>query len=196
MVKENCQHTPNQNFKKQRKIKLQHATWESPRKNCGKKAHHKIKKKHHIAVPSGAWRSIFSGDQRCLNHSTDLHNISLSLWWPLWEINSFSLEAIWISHILHYSKFLFLTALINIFLLTFCSHKTCYKSFAIPIAYKGYDGCPSHHKFPQAKLKFPLDLPKKHQPLSSSRTPWNSHTLLFLLIFDFSHIRRSSHENC
>jgi uncharacterized cysteine cluster protein YcgN (CxxCxxCC family) len=54
MVKENCQHTPNQNFKKQRKIKLQHATWESPRKNCGKKAHHKIKKKHHIAVPSGA----------------------------------------------------------------------------------------------------------------------------------------------
>jgi hypothetical protein len=54
MVKENCQHTPNQNFKNQRKIKLQHATWESPRKNCAKKAHHKIKKKHHIAVPSGA----------------------------------------------------------------------------------------------------------------------------------------------
>jgi hypothetical protein len=36
----------------------------------------------------------------------------------------------------------------NISLLTFCSHKTCYKSFAIPIAYKGYDGCPSHHRFP------------------------------------------------
>jgi hypothetical protein len=42
-----------------------------------------------------------------------------------------------------------------------CSHKTCYKSFAIPIAYTGYDGCPSHHRFPQAKLIFPLDLPKK-----------------------------------
>jgi hypothetical protein len=53
-VKENCQHTPNQNLKKQRKIKLQHVTWESPRKNCAKKAHHKIKKKHHIAVPSRA----------------------------------------------------------------------------------------------------------------------------------------------
>jgi hypothetical protein len=69
-----------------------------------------------------------------------------------------------------------LPALINIFLLTFWSHKTCYKSFAIPIAYTGYDGCPSHHRFPQAKLIFPLDLPKKHQPLSSSRSPWNSHT--------------------
>ncbi len=53
-----------------------------------------------------------------------------------------------------------------------CSQKTCYKSFAIPIAYTGYDGCPSHHRFPQAKLIFPLDLPKKHEPLSSSR--WNS----------------------
>jgi len=73
-------------------------------------------------------------------------------------------------------KFLLLTALINIFLLTFWSHKTCYKSFAVPIAYTGYDGCPSHHRFPQAKLIFALDLPKKHQPLSSSRSPWNSHT--------------------
>jgi hypothetical protein len=75
-------------------------------------------------------------------------------------------------------KFILLTALINIFLLTFCSHKTCYKSFAIPIAYTGYDGCPSHHRFPQAKLIFPLDLPKKHEPLSSSRSPWNSHSSL------------------
>jgi hypothetical protein len=41
-------------LKKQRKIKLQHVTWESPRKNCAKKAHDKIKKKHHIAVPSRA----------------------------------------------------------------------------------------------------------------------------------------------
>jgi hypothetical protein len=82
-------------------------------------------------------------------------------------------------------KFLSLTALINIFLSTFWSHKTCYKSFAIPIPYTGYDGCPSHHRFPQAKLIFPLDLPKKHQPLSSSRPPRNSHTLLSLL-FDFS----------
>jgi len=57
-------------------------------------------------------------------------------------------------------------------LLAHCSHKTCYKSFAIPIAYTGYDGCPSHHRFPQGNLIFPLDLPKKHQPLSSSR--WNS----------------------
>jgi hypothetical protein len=53
-VKENCQHTPKQNKKKQRKIKLPHVTWESPRKNCAKKAHHKINKTHHIAVPSGA----------------------------------------------------------------------------------------------------------------------------------------------
>jgi hypothetical protein len=36
--------TPKQNFKKQRKIQLQHVTWESPRKNCAKKAHHKSKK--------------------------------------------------------------------------------------------------------------------------------------------------------
>ncbi len=75
-------------------------------------------------------------------------------------------------------KFLLLTALISIYLITFWSHKTCYKSFAIPIAYTGYDGCPSHHRFLQAKLIFPLDLPKKHQPLSSSRSPWNSHTSL------------------
>jgi hypothetical protein len=71
------------------------------------------------------------------------------------------------------------------YLLTFWSHKACYKSFAIPIAYTGYDGCPSHHRFPQAKLIFPLDLPKKHQPLSSPRSPWNPHTLLSLLS-DFS----------
>ncbi len=45
-----------------------------------------------------------------------------------------------------------ITALKYSFLLTFCSHKTCYKSFAIPMAYTGYDGCPSHEKFPQAKL--------------------------------------------
>jgi hypothetical protein len=32
----------------------------------------------------------------------------------------------------------------------------------------GYNGCPSHHRFPQAKLIFPLDLPNKHQPFSSS----------------------------
>jgi hypothetical protein len=31
-----------------------------------------------------------------------LHNISLSFRWPFWQISSFSLEAIWISHILHY----------------------------------------------------------------------------------------------
>jgi hypothetical protein len=39
-------------FKKAKKN--QASTWESPRKNCAKKAHHKIKKKHHIAVPSRA----------------------------------------------------------------------------------------------------------------------------------------------
>ncbi len=80
-------------------------------------------------------------------------------------------------------KFLLLTALINVFLLTFCSRKTCYKSFAIPIACTGYDGCPSHHRSPQAKLIFPLDLARKHQLLFSSRTPWNSHTLFFLSLF-------------
>jgi hypothetical protein len=53
-VNENCQHTPKQNLKKQRKIKLQHVTRESPRKNYAKKAHHKVKKKHHIAVTSRA----------------------------------------------------------------------------------------------------------------------------------------------
>ncbi len=94
--------TPKQNLKNQRKIKLQHVTCKSPKKNCAKKAHHKVKKKHHIAVPSRAWRSIFSGYQRCVNHSRDLHNISFSFWWPLWKINSFSLEAMWISHISHY----------------------------------------------------------------------------------------------
>jgi hypothetical protein len=39
-------------------------------------------------------------------------------------------------------KFLLLTALTNIFLLSFCSQKTCYNSFAIPKAYTGYEGCP------------------------------------------------------
>jgi hypothetical protein len=52
-VKENCQH-PNKKNLKQKKIKLQDVTWESPRKNCAKKAHHKIKKKPHIVVRSRA----------------------------------------------------------------------------------------------------------------------------------------------
>jgi hypothetical protein len=52
-VKENCQH-PNKILKKKRKIKIEHLTLESPRKNCAKKAHHKIKKKHQVAVPSRA----------------------------------------------------------------------------------------------------------------------------------------------
>jgi hypothetical protein len=46
--------THKQNKKSKEKIKLQHVTWKSPRKNCAKKAHDKIKKKHHIAVPSRA----------------------------------------------------------------------------------------------------------------------------------------------
>jgi hypothetical protein len=41
-------------------------------------------------------------------------------------------------------------------------------------------GCPSHRRFQQAKLIFPLDLSKKHQLLSSSRSPWNSHSVIFL----------------
>jgi len=76
-------------------------------------------------------------------------------------------------------KFPLLAAFINIFLLSFWFHKTCYKSFAIPMAYTGYDGCPSHHRFLQAKLIFPLDLSKKHQPLFSSQSPWNSHFIFF-----------------
>ncbi len=36
-VKDNFQHTPKQNSKKQRKIKLQHVTWESPRKTVQRK---------------------------------------------------------------------------------------------------------------------------------------------------------------
>ncbi len=76
------------------------------------------------------------------------------------------------------SFILLVSALINIFLLTFWSHKTCYKSFAIPIANTGYDGCPSHHKFPQAKLIFPLDLPKKIKLFPLHDLPWNSHSSL------------------
>jgi hypothetical protein len=68
-------------------------------------------------------------------------------------------------------KFPLLVAFINIFLLSFWSHKTCYKSFAIPIAYTGYDGCPSHYRFPQAKLIFPLDLSKKINPFSCHNPP-------------------------
>jgi hypothetical protein len=43
-VKVNFQHTPKQNFKKQRKIKLQHVIWESPRKNYAKKVHHRLRR--------------------------------------------------------------------------------------------------------------------------------------------------------
>jgi hypothetical protein len=53
-VKDNRQHPNKKLKKKQRIIKLHCVTWESPRKNCEKKAHHKIKKKHHIVVASGA----------------------------------------------------------------------------------------------------------------------------------------------
>jgi len=84
-------------------------------------------------------------------------------------------------------KFFLLTALISIFLLTFRSHKTCYKSFAIPIAYTEYDGCPSHHRFPQAKLIFPLDLPKKHQIFFTNSLEFSHFSLtpfrLFLQMF-------------
>jgi hypothetical protein len=59
---------------------------------------------------------------------------------------------------------------------TFWSHKTCYKSFAIPIAYTGYDGCPSHHVIPQAKLIFPARSPQK------TSTPF-----LFTISLEFSH---------
>jgi hypothetical protein len=45
---------PNKILKSKFKIKLQHETWESPRKNCAKKAHEKIEKKHHITLPSRA----------------------------------------------------------------------------------------------------------------------------------------------
>ncbi len=36
------------------------------------------------------------------------------------------------------------------------------------------------------KLNFPLDLSKEHQPLSSSGSPWNSHSLFLLLLRLFS----------
>jgi hypothetical protein len=52
-VKENFQHL-NKIKKTKKKIELQRVTWESPTQNCAKKAHHKIKKKHHIAMPSRA----------------------------------------------------------------------------------------------------------------------------------------------
>jgi hypothetical protein len=45
---------PNKILKKQRKTKLQHVTWKSSRNNCAKKANDKMKKKHHIVVPSKA----------------------------------------------------------------------------------------------------------------------------------------------
>jgi hypothetical protein len=51
-VKENCRH-PNK-LKKGKEIKLQHVTWESPRKNSAKKAHDKIKEKHHNILTSRA----------------------------------------------------------------------------------------------------------------------------------------------
>jgi hypothetical protein len=52
-VKENCQQ-PNKILQSKEKSNLKHVTWESPRENCAKKAHDKIKKNHHIAVPSRA----------------------------------------------------------------------------------------------------------------------------------------------
>jgi len=52
-VKENCRHPSKIKIKK-KKIKLQHVTWETPRENSAKKAHDKIKKKHHIVVTSKA----------------------------------------------------------------------------------------------------------------------------------------------
>jgi len=141
-------------------------------------------------VPSRAWRRIFSRDQRCLNFSTGMHNISLSFWPPLWKINSFFAWGHLNFPYFTQLKFLLLTALIYIFLLTFWSHKTCYKSFAIPRTYTGYDGCPSRHRFPQAKLIFPLDLPTKHQPLSCSRSPWNSQSLANALCRFLGHEKR------
>jgi hypothetical protein len=116
----------------------------------------------------------------------------------LWKINSFFAWGHLNFSYFALLKLLLLTALINIFLAAFWSHKTCYKSFAIPIAYRGYDGCPSHHRFPQAKLIFPLDLPKKHQPFSSS--PWNflefSHFSLLTPFSTFLTERRSSRKTC
>jgi hypothetical protein len=51
-VKENCRH-PNK-LKKGKEIKLQHVTWESPRKNSAKKAHEKDQGEapHHYDIQS------------------------------------------------------------------------------------------------------------------------------------------------
>ncbi len=60
-------------------------------------------------------------------------------------------------------KFLLVAALINIFLFTFRSQKILLQILCHPKSiHRGYDGCPSHHRFPQAKLIFPLNLPKKN----------------------------------
>jgi hypothetical protein len=81
-------------------------------------------------------------------------------------------------------KFLLLPALISVFLITFWSLKTCYKSFAIPIAYTGYDGCPSHHRFVHAKLIFHKISPKNINLFPLHDLP-GILTLLSLLL-DFS----------
>jgi hypothetical protein len=41
-------------FKKAKKNQTSTCNLGKPKKNCAKKAHHKTKKKHHVAVPSRA----------------------------------------------------------------------------------------------------------------------------------------------
>ncbi len=78
----------------QTNIKFQHVTLENPGKRVVQnKFNHKIKRTHHMGALSRAWRSIFTQDLRCVDHIMDPHNISFSFfWWPLWNINTFSLR--------------------------------------------------------------------------------------------------------
>ncbi len=91
----------------QTNIKFQHVTSENPGKRVVQnKFNYKIKRTYHRGALTRAWRSIFTQDWRCVDHTMDLHNISFSFfWWPLWNINIFSLRAReWIFHTSHYSN--------------------------------------------------------------------------------------------
>ncbi len=91
----------------QTNIKFQHVTSENPGKRVVQNQfNYKIKRTHHMGALSRAWRSIFTQDLRRVDQTMDLNNISFSFfWWPLWNINIFSLTAReWISHTSHYSN--------------------------------------------------------------------------------------------
>jgi len=76
-VKENCPH-PNKIKKNKNKIKLQHVTWESSRKNCAKKAHDKMKKKHTLLCHPEL-EGAFSAGTKGVSITPGIHRTSLFL---------------------------------------------------------------------------------------------------------------------